>query len=32
VAICHAVDIDLDYRRKGLLAWPSEKRGEETKK
>lgn len=27
VAICHAVGIDPDYLRKGLLAWPSEKRG-----
>src|SRR5262245_5978371 len=27
VAICHAVGIDPDYLRKGLLAWPPEKRG-----
>src|SRR5262245_28844012 len=26
VAICHAVGIDPDYLRKGLLAWPPEKR------
>jgi hypothetical protein len=30
VTICYAVVIDPDFLRKGLLAWPPEKRGQET--